>query len=158
MDSRVKIDEIDVKILKALLKDVRTSFADIARDCDVSTTTIVKRFYKLKQSGVIIGTSMRVNVKDFGYNFRLCIDINIEGGDKSRILEMCKIMPNSVVCYQVVGKYDIHAVICIKTLEQIEQVRSIMKKQKGVKRVGLTATYGGGFFPENLLIKPTEAG
>jgi DNA-binding Lrp family transcriptional regulator len=33
VDSQVKIDEIDVKILKTLLKDARTSFADIARNC-----------------------------------------------------------------------------------------------------------------------------
>ena len=156
MASQVKIDEIDVKILKALLKDARTNFADIARDCGISTTAIVKRFYNLKRSGVIAGTSIRVDLRKFGYNFRLSIDVNIETGTEFHILEMCKRMPNSVVCYQVVGKYDIHAVVYIKTIEEIEHIRHIVKKQKGVKRVGLTATYESGIFPENLLIQPTE--
>jgi Lrp/AsnC family transcriptional regulator for asnA, asnC and gidA len=154
--SQVKIDEIDVKILKALLKDARTSFADIARDCGISTTAIVKRFYNLKRSGVIAGTSIRVDLKKIGYNYRLSVDINIEGGNEFNIGDMCKKLPNSVACYQVVGKYDIHTIVYIKTLEQIEQIRQIVKKQEGVKRVGLTATYEGGIFPENLLIQPTE--
>jgi Lrp/AsnC family transcriptional regulator for asnA, asnC and gidA len=157
VDSQVKIDEIDVKILKTLLKDARTSFADIARNCGISTNAIVKRFYKLKQSGVITGATIRINMNDLGYHFRLSIDINVENGDESHILETCKKISNSVVCYNVVGKYDIHAVVYIKTLEQNEQIRHYIKKLKGVKRVGLTATYESRFFPENLLIQPTEA-
>ena len=66
--SQVKIDEIDVKILKALLEDARTNFADIARDCGVSTTSIVKRFYNLKRCGIIAGTSIRVDLNKMGYN------------------------------------------------------------------------------------------
>jgi Lrp/AsnC family leucine-responsive transcriptional regulator len=63
--SQVKIDEIDVKILKTLLKDARASFADIARDCIISTNAIVKRFYRLKRTGVIAGTSTMVNMAEF---------------------------------------------------------------------------------------------
>ena len=154
--SQVKIDEIDVKILRALLEDARTNFADIARDCDVSTTSIVKRFYNLKRCGIIAGTSIRVDLNKMGYNYRLSIDINIEGHEQFHLLDLCMKLPNSIVCYEVVGKYDVHSVVYIKTLEEIEQIRQIIKGQKGVKRIGLTATYEGGIFPENLLIQPTE--
>ena len=42
------IDGVDVKIIRALQKDARTGFADIARDCGVSIDTISKQFKKLK--------------------------------------------------------------------------------------------------------------
>ena len=156
MVSQPKIDEIDVKILKALLEDARTNFTDIARDCGVSAPSIVKRFYNLKRSGIITGTSIIVDLKKMGYAYRLSIDMNIDGDKKFHVLEMCTKSLNSIVCYEVVGKYDVHAVVYIKSLEEIEQIRDIIKRQKGVKRIGLTATYEGGFFPENLLIQPTE--
>jgi len=154
--SQVKIDEIDVKILKALLKDARTSFTDIARDCGVSTAAIVERFYKLKRFGVIAGSSIRVDLEKFGYKFRLLIDVNIDGGYESQIVENCKKMIDSFSCYQVIGKYDLHAVVYIKSFDEIEQIRNMIKRQKGVRRVGLTAAYEGGVFPENLLIQPSE--
>ena len=157
MDSQVKIDEIDVKILRALLKDARRSFTDIARDCGVSTNTIVTRFHKLKQSGVIAGTSLMVNLEDVGYKFALSIDIKVHASEESQILEILKKLPNFVECHQSVGNYDIHAAALIKSFEQIDRIRDLIKKQKGVKKVRITASIDKVvFFPENLLVQPTE--
>ncbi len=158
MDSQVKIDEIDVKILKALLKDARTSFADIARDCGVSTNTIVTRFYKLKQSGVIAGTSLIVNLEDIGYKFYLSIDLNVNYSQGPiHILEKLKGLHNFINCDQVVGNHDIHAAAFVKDIKQIDQIRDLIKRQKGVKKVRITANIDKAvFFPENLLIQPTE--
>ncbi|NIQ06176.1 MAG: AsnC family protein, partial [Candidatus Korarchaeota archaeon] len=53
MSSTSGIDEIDVKIIRALQKDARTTFTDIARDCGVSTDTISKRFRKMKKADLV---------------------------------------------------------------------------------------------------------
>ncbi len=156
-DTQVKIDEIDTKILKTLLKDARTSFSDIAKDCGVSTNAIVKRFYKLKQSGVISGTSIRLNMKKFEYKFALWININIDANEVPYILEWFMKLPNILSCYQVVGKYDVHASVLTKSVEDIHQIRQMVKMQKGVKRVWITASLDGiGCFPENLVIQLME--
>jgi DNA-binding Lrp family transcriptional regulator len=42
--SDVKIDGRDARIIEALERDARTSFAEIARDCGVSIDTITKRY------------------------------------------------------------------------------------------------------------------
>jgi Lrp/AsnC family transcriptional regulator for asnA, asnC and gidA len=49
MSQNMKVDQIDRKLIRALQKDARTNFADIARDCGVSTDTISKRFRKMKK-------------------------------------------------------------------------------------------------------------
>ncbi len=66
MSSSVRIDEIDLNIIRALQKNARTSFASIAADCGVSTDTISKRFKKMKKAGVIRGTTILLNPKSFG--------------------------------------------------------------------------------------------
>ncbi len=147
------IDEIDKKILITLLKDARTSFAKIARKCGVSNNTIVKRFHRLQESGVISGTSTITNLKDFGYQFPLAIDINAKAGMELKILETLKKMPNFRNCYQVIGKYDIHATFYVENITEIKKIRDLIKKQKGVKRVGMTATLSDiSYFPSNFLI------
>jgi Lrp/AsnC family transcriptional regulator for asnA, asnC and gidA len=155
VDSDVKIDEIDVKILKALLRDARTNFTDVARECGVSTNTIVKHFYRLKQSQVITGTSLRINLQEMGYTNRLSIDINVESGKETEIINNLKIH-DLVACHMVIGSHDIHAVLYLRDFGQAEKIRNIIKKQEGVRKIRLTATYEGGLFPENLLIQPTE--
>jgi DNA-binding Lrp family transcriptional regulator len=42
-----KLDEIDIKIIKDLLRDGRKNFAAIAKECNVSKTTIGEHYKKL---------------------------------------------------------------------------------------------------------------
>lgn len=155
-DLSTQIDEIDAKILKALLHDARTNFTDIARACGVSTNAIVNRFQKLKRSEIITGTALRVNLQEMGFTNRLSVDINVESGKETEVLEALKKIPDFVACYPVVGCYDIHTVVYIKNIGEIEHITDKIKKLDGITRIRLTATYDGRFFPENLLIKPTE--
>ncbi|MCW4015633.1 MAG: Lrp/AsnC family transcriptional regulator [Candidatus Bathyarchaeota archaeon] len=157
MTKPVTIDEIDAKILKTLLLDVRTSFVDIAKDCGVSTNTIVKRYYKLRQSGVITGTSLIVNLDDAGYDFVISTDMNVEPNYEGAILETLNNMPNCIDHFPVVGNYDVHAIFVVRNFQEIDQVRNQIKTQKGITRVRVTAHLSKhGFLPKNLLIQPAE--
>lgn len=68
MNNRPKIDEIDVKIMRALLKSPRASFTEIAENCRKSTLTINKRFNRLKNMGIRTGAITQINPKSFGYS------------------------------------------------------------------------------------------
>ena len=104
-----------------------------------------------------MGTSTMVSEEEFGYKFALSIDLNVDAAEESRLLEVLKKLPNLLDCCQQVGKHDIHAAAFAKDLEQIDQIRGIIKRQKGVKRIGITANIDKRvFFPENLLIQPTR--
>jgi len=158
MTKQVRIDEIDTKILRALLKDARTSFADIARDCGISTNAIVKRFYRLKRTGVISGTSLIIDSEEFGYKFALSIGINVDNTKEVQLLESLKKVQNVCDFQQQLGKFDVHAVGMAKSLEHINHIREAIKRQKGVKGVKVTANIDKRvFFPENFLIQPTDA-
>lgn len=159
MAKQVKIDEIDAKILKALLKDARISFTDIARDCGISTNAIVKRFYRLKRTGVIAGTSIIIDTEQLGGKFYLSIGINVDTAEEIPLIEALKMkMPNIFHVQQQLGKFDVHGSALAKDLKHVDTIRSIIKRQKGVKSVSITANIDKHvFFPENLLIQPTGA-
>jgi DNA-binding Lrp family transcriptional regulator len=52
------IDEIDIKIIKRLLRNSRTSFAEIAAECKVTSLTVKNRYNRLKKIGVIKGSTV----------------------------------------------------------------------------------------------------
>jgi Lrp/AsnC family transcriptional regulator for asnA, asnC and gidA len=151
----MQIDEIDVKILTTLLKDARTSFAEIARNCGVSTNSILKRFYKLKQAEIINGTALRVNIKEFKNKIAVLIDTNVEAQEISNVINWFTKLPNTITVYQLIGKYDIHASVLTESFYDINKIRDQIKMQKGVKRVTITTSINERVcFPENLVIQP----
>ena len=48
----IKLDDIDVSILKIINEDVRTSYRQISRSLDVSVGTVHNRIDKMVKSGV----------------------------------------------------------------------------------------------------------
>ena len=55
------IDPLDQHILRALAKDAKTPYAEIAKQFGVSAATIHVRVEKMRQSGVIEGTKLKIN-------------------------------------------------------------------------------------------------
>ena len=157
MKSQPKIDETDVKILKALLRDARTSFVDIAKECNLSLTAITQRYKKLKKTGIITGTSLILG-SDSVNRHHLSVDIKAEAGCETLIIEAIKKLPGVAQCYQVIGKYDIHAAIRIESLVQANRIKKLIRKEKGVLEIEITIGLDKACsFPDNLSIEPTEA-
>lgn len=151
-----EIDSLDKKILLALLKDARRNFSDIARDCKVSTPTIIQRYENMKKNGIIIGTTLLINPENSKKkNFMLSIDIKAQGGCEDSIIESIKELPDVLDCRRVIGKYDIHAAIRVNTLDEIDQILNGIKKIKGVLSIEITASIDElCFYPENTLKLP----
>jgi Lrp/AsnC family transcriptional regulator, regulator for asnA, asnC and gidA len=157
MANQAYIDQIDSKIIESLLKDGRASFSDIAKTCGISTNAIVKRYERLRKEEIIVGTTLLVRLDDFGYKFIVSIDMNVETGQEIPIQKVIRDLPNFFVYNETVGKYDIHAVILAKNYDEINEARDFLKKQKGIKRIKVTANMDKRFyFPENVSIKSTE--
>jgi DNA-binding Lrp family transcriptional regulator len=110
------IDDIDVKILRALQKDARKNFAKIAEDCGVSTDTISKRFKKMKRAGIIRGTTILLNPKSFGYDCVASLGIDVD------------YTPS-------MGKHDIFAIAVLKNVDRLSQVKESIKGHPLVREV-----------------------
>ena len=136
---------------------VEPAFQILLRTCGISTNAIVKRYERLKKAEIIVGTTIIVRLDDFGYKFIVSIDMNVETGQEIPILKIIRELPNFFVCNETVGKYDIHVVILAKSYDEINEARDFLKKQKGIKRIKVTANIDKNFyFPENISVKSTE--
>jgi len=135
MSSTAGIDEIDVKIIRALQKDARTTFTDIARDCGVSTDTISKRFRNMNKAGIIRGTTILLNPKSFGYDCVASLGIDVSYPYLKEVVELLRKIPEMVFYTTSMGTNDIFCIGVLKNVGRLSQVKDLIKGHPMVKEV-----------------------
>ena len=135
MTTKTKIDEIDINIIRALQKDARANFADIARNCDVSTDTISKRFRKMKKASIIRGTTILLNPKSFGYDCVASFGIRVDYPHVEDVVDFIEKIPEVVFCNPSLGRHNIFAIAVLKNVGRLSQVKESIQGHPMVREV-----------------------
>ena len=123
MKSILKVDETDVKILRALVKDARTKIAEIAKSCGLSSPAIVNRINNLKEAGVILGSAAFFDVSYLGYSYPAQIGISLASDQIPRVIGFLEKQPNVISVSKCIGKHDLDVFIMAKNIEQVDSLR-----------------------------------
>ncbi len=152
----LKIDEVDAKILTSLLKNARTSFSEIAKDCGMSSNAIRMRFNRLEKNGIINGSITQVNPKKLGYNCVALLMIKAEANQETKVYDFVKKIPNVVTCFKPIGRYNVQCLVASKnvdelahTVEQVSSHPNVMVVKEGIWVDVVKMDH-----PENLAIRP----
>jgi DNA-binding Lrp family transcriptional regulator len=135
LTTKIEIDEIDVNIIRALQKDARANFADIARNCDVSTDTISKRFRKMKKASIIRGTTILLNPKSFGYDCVASFGIHVDYPHVEDVVDFIEKIPEVVFCNPSLGRHNIFAIAVLKNVGRLSQVKESIQGHPMVREV-----------------------
>ena len=135
MGNKLKVDQIDRKLIRALQKDARTNFADIARACKVSTDTISKRFKKLKNAGIIKGTTILLNPKSFGNECVGSFGVDVSYPHLKAVVQTIQKIPEIVICTTSMGKHDVFCIAVLKNVGRLSQVKDLIKGHPAVRAV-----------------------
>ena len=135
MHLKVKIDEIDISIIRALQKDARTSFADIAKDLGVSIDTISKRFKRMKRTGIARGTTVLLNPKSFGFDCVASFGIRVNYPHVDEVLDFVGKIPEVVFRTPAMGRDNIFAIVVLKNVGRLGQVKEAIKGHPKVGEV-----------------------
>ena len=115
----MELNDIDLKILKALLEDARFSSRQIAKNVGVSVGTVLSRIKKMEDEGLIKGYSVILDHEKLGYALTVVTEITVA---KGRLLEteteISKI-PNVCGVYDVTGLTDAIIIAKFKTREDL---------------------------------------
>lgn len=156
MGDSVKVDDIDIKILKILCRDARTSFAEIAKDCNFSIPAITQRYQKMIKSRVITGTVL-ITKEGYRDTHSISADIKVESGYEDSVIEAIKRIRGCIACIKLIGKYDIHAGIRVKSLQEIARIKKILEKIRGTLTIDITTSVDRVYYyPENISLKSME--
>ena len=142
------LDEIDIKILRALQKDIRTPFKEIAKKCNISTDTIKNRYNKLIENDVIRGSTVVVDPKKLNQGNLVIIGIRVVQKFSDSVLNMIKKMNGICVATKSIGPYDIEAIFLLDDIEQIGVTKDKIEDFPQVKSANV------GIFVDKPLLCP----
>jgi len=150
----VEIDEVDIKILRMLIKDARTQLNDIAKDCDLSVNAIHKRVKHLKAAGVITGTIVFINPEPFGLEQIATVGINLEPNQEVEVANLIRKFAYLIHIDRSLGKYDICAFVVATNMNQIELLKATIRNHIGIKRIVVNFWSKTFFNFGNIALKP----
>ena len=99
-------DELEKKVIRALNKNARRSFREVAREVGTSVTAVIHKIRKLEESGAIKGYIPDLDPVRFGFDLMAVIALRIS---KGKLLETQKRIaeePNLAAVYDVTGEWD----------------------------------------------------
>ena len=137
---KTTLDATDRKILRYLIKNARTPFLEIARECGISGAAIHQRIKKLEDMGVIQGSRLVVAPKSLGFD--VCAFISIRVSDIAQqqdTVERLKEIPEIVECHYITGSYNL--MVKIYCIDNEHLMRTIFDKILHVQGVSSTQTY-----------------
>ncbi|SEO55677.1 DNA-binding transcriptional regulator, Lrp family [Halogranum amylolyticum] len=103
-------ENLDAKLINALLGDGRASLRSLAEELDVSVTTVSNHLRDLEDEGVIEGYTPKVNYDALGYDVTAVLQLKVEGSKLPDITERLKEEKQMISVYEVTGDYDVIAI------------------------------------------------
>jgi DNA-binding Lrp family transcriptional regulator len=139
-NSEYAIDDLDRRIVEKLTLNGRTSFTKIAKELGVSTDTIVKRYHKLKDNGVI-KVSIQIDPQKIGYNSILDFNISFttSEGMTNTVVDKLTKMPDIIIITKTSGDYDLHIAAMIRDLSQFFEMQDKITRICGITKIEASA-------------------
>ncbi|WP_406261309.1 Lrp/AsnC family transcriptional regulator [Actinacidiphila glaucinigra] len=103
----VPFDELDRKIVAALIANARTSFAEIGADIGLSATAVKRRVDRLRETGIITGFTATVRPAALGWRTEAYVEVYCEGAaPPRRLAEVVRNHPEITAAMTVTGGAD----------------------------------------------------
>ena len=137
----IEIDEIDNKILRILIRDARARLKDIAKDCGISSVSVLKRIKRLKTLGVITGATLFPRLDLLGLNIVATIGIEATA-NQDQIIKFIDEHTNLIEPSTSIGEYDLTTIVYAENIYTLEKVVSKIRKLVGVRKVTVNVWAG----------------
>jgi Lrp/AsnC family transcriptional regulator for asnA, asnC and gidA len=100
------MDEVDDKILEKLNENARKSYREIARELNISLTTVSNRIKKMEDEKVIERYIPLVNQEKIGYDLTAIINVKISHGKLLEVQERISKDNHVSGVYDITGDWD----------------------------------------------------
>jgi DNA-binding Lrp family transcriptional regulator len=153
------IDEIDIKIIKRLLRNSRTSFAEIAEECTVSTLTIKNRYNRLKKTGIIKGSTVIATEEDIhGVEGILDAGIMVNNQRADQFIKYVESLLQNKRHWSLPIKlnqrYNVSVTVLAKSIREIQEIKDALMQHPDVISTEITIWTAIKNIPQNLDLKP----
>lgn len=127
------LDEIDLKILRALQQNGRTKRNELAELVGLSVPSASERLKKLEDNRVIEGYYAKLNRQAFGYDILAFILVMMDSSKHYKdLIKHAEKHPNILECYSVLGEGSHLLKVAVKNTGELEKLLSEIQTWLGV--------------------------
>ena len=124
-----ELDDIDRKIIRALVADARLSFRDLGERVHLSPNATAERVRRLQEIKVISGFHAKVDRARLGAPLDAYIDIRLRSETSASSFEIWALKISGVITFAIVtGEFDCHVRVACRDqaalMRLIEELRS----------------------------------
>jgi Lrp/AsnC family transcriptional regulator, leucine-responsive regulatory protein len=97
-------DDVDMRLLEALQRDGRASYAELARVVSMSPSAVTERVRRLEDSGVIAGYSAVVDPEQLGLDVLAFVRLRYPTGNYKPFHDLIATTPEIIEAHHVTGE------------------------------------------------------
>ena len=115
-------DDIDQRLIAALMEDSRRSLKALAQLTGLSAPSVAKRLRKLEERGVLKGYTVEVDPKAFGYQLQAIVRIRPLPGQLQVVERQIQQIAQFTECDKVTGGDCFIARLHVRSIEELDTV------------------------------------
>jgi len=120
-------ENLDARLVNALLGNGRASLRSLGEELDVSVTTVSNHLRDLEEEGVVRGYTPTVDYDALGYDVTAVIQLKVEGDALPEITDRLRDEKRMLSVYEVTGDYDVIAVGKFRDTDEMnDQIKSLL--------------------------------
>jgi Lrp/AsnC family transcriptional regulator for asnA, asnC and gidA len=140
MQEKYQIDSVDRQILTILMQDARTPYLEIARKLIVSGGTIHQRIEKMKEAGILEGSTLKLNLKNLGYDVTVFLGVHLNSSKNlNKVIKKLKTYPEVLEAHYTTGNYALLLKVCTKSINDFHKF--LIEKLQTIEEVQSTESF-----------------
>ena len=124
-----KLNKLDAKILRVLLKDGRTSYDELAKECKVTKNAAWKRCKMIEKKGFIRGATVQINFSNFGFDALATLLISVNAQQIDEVMEFIGKITEIRAYRQYNSVYNVRATATLRDLNELDHVKQVIKQK-----------------------------
>lgn len=128
------MDEIDKKLIGLLERNARLSTAMLARQLNLSRSTVQDRIRRLEERRILVGYTIKLGDMHARHQITAHVMISVNPKLSERVTHALKAMDGLRSLHAVSGAYDLIAIIRGETTEEIDRMLDAIGKQDGIEK------------------------
>jgi Lrp/AsnC family leucine-responsive transcriptional regulator len=116
------LDPVNVRILRVLADDPRTSMSALARRVGMSAPAVTERVQRLEEAGVIRGYRLDIDPAAVGLPVSAWVRVRPGPGQLMKIAELAATMPEVVECHRITGDDCFLLKVYVAAVDRLETV------------------------------------
>jgi Lrp/AsnC family leucine-responsive transcriptional regulator len=157
IDNPPQLDELDLRLLTALQRNGRSTYADLATHVGLKTSAVHDRVKRLEQRGFVTGYGARIDTKRIGLGLVAFISAYITpDGDYDEFVRHVSALPEVCEIHSVAGEESYIIKAITRSTDHLDDFLARLKRIRGVARSKTTIVLGTPYEREGVAVEELQ--